>query len=139
MSQVLMVLILLLSSSMAKAQMRITEFLYSGANGEFVEFTNVGSTPIDMTGWSFDDATRHVGVHSLTGFGTVQPGESVIVTETSPVSAFRAPRVGHVASLANRAIEHGAVGVDEFARRTERQSVGKRRNVVGEASGRGKQ
>src|SRR6266576_537593 len=75
--------------SAAKAQMRITEYMYSGANGEFVEFTNVGATAIDMTGWSFDDATRHVGVHSLSAFGIVQPGESVIVTETTPVSAFR--------------------------------------------------
>ena len=75
--------------SAAKAQIRITEYMYSGANGEFVEFTNVGSTAIDMTGWSFDDATRHVGVHSLSSFGIVQPGESVIVTETTPVSAFR--------------------------------------------------
>ena len=87
---ILPLLTVLALGSTAKAQMRITEFLYSGANGEFVEFTNVGATPIDMTGWSFDDGTRHVGVHDLTGFGIVQPGESVVVTETTPVSAFRA-------------------------------------------------
>jgi len=83
-------LILLGSAHSAKAQMRITEYMYSGANGEFVEFTNVGAASIDITGWSFDDNDRHVGVHSLSGFGIVQPGESVIVTETTPVSAFRA-------------------------------------------------
>jgi hypothetical protein len=77
-------------SSSIRAQIRITEYLYSGANGEFVEFTNVGSTPINMTGWSFDDIDEHVGVHDLSGFGIVAPGESVIVTEVSPVSTFRA-------------------------------------------------
>ena len=85
----LLVCALLLQSVHSDAQMRITEFMYSGANGEFVEFTNVGSTAINMTGWSFDDNNRHPGVHSLTSFGLVQPGESVIVTETTP-SVFRA-------------------------------------------------
>ncbi len=68
--------------------MRITEYMYSGANGEFVEFTNVGSAPVDMTGWSFDDADRTPGAQSLTAFGIVQPGESVILTEAG-ASAFR--------------------------------------------------
>jgi hypothetical protein len=68
--------------------MRITEYMYSGAGPEFVEFTNVGSTPIDMTGWSYDDDSRTPGSFVLSGFGIVQPGESVIITEESP-SAFR--------------------------------------------------
>ncbi len=84
----LMALSALLIMPEVKAQIRITEYLYSGANGEFVEFTNVGSTSIDMTGWSFDDITRHPGVHNLSAFGIVQPGESVIVTESDP-SVFR--------------------------------------------------
>jgi hypothetical protein len=69
----------------ALPNMRITEFMYNGSGaggaGEFVEFTNVGSTAIDMTGWSFDDNSRLPGSQSLTAFGTVQPGESVILTE----------------------------------------------------------
>lgn len=65
------------------AQMRITEWMYSGGNGEFIEFTNVGSTPINMTGWSQDDNNRTPGVHNLSAFGIVQPGESVILTETA--------------------------------------------------------
>jgi hypothetical protein len=72
----------------ANSQMRITEYMYSGAGGEFVEFTNVGNTPIDMTGWSEDDITRNLGVHNLSAFGLVQPGESVILTETA-ASTFR--------------------------------------------------
>ncbi len=65
--------------------MRITEYMYNGSGtggiGEFVEFTNIGGTPVDMTGWSFDDNTRTPGSQSLGSFGIVQPGESVILTE----------------------------------------------------------
>jgi len=61
--------------------MRITEYMYNGS--EFVEFTNIGNTAIDMTGWSFDDASRTAGSVSLSGFGTVQAGESVIFSEVS--------------------------------------------------------
>ncbi|MGZ4116590.1 MAG: lamin tail domain-containing protein, partial [Bacteroidia bacterium] len=73
--------------------MRITEYMYNGGGagsvGEFVEFTNVGGTPVDMTGWSFDDNTRTPGSQDLSAFGTVQPGESVILTEIA-ASTFRA-------------------------------------------------
>lgn len=72
-----------------RPDMRITEWMYAGGNGEFVEFTNVGSTPIDMTGWSFDDNSRTPGSVDLSAFGTVQPGESVILTEAT-AAAFRA-------------------------------------------------
>ena len=68
--------------------MRITEYMYSGANGEFIEFTNVGGTAVDMTGWSEDDNHRVAGTHSLSAFGVVQPGESVILTETA-IATFR--------------------------------------------------
>ncbi|MBN1511185.1 MAG: lamin tail domain-containing protein [Phycisphaerae bacterium] len=56
--------------------------MYSGANGEFVELTNVGAVPIDMAGWSFDDDSRLAGTQDLSGFGIVQPGQSVILTES---------------------------------------------------------
>ncbi len=73
----------------AQAEMRITEYLYSGTPGEFVEFTNVGATPIDMSGWSFDDDSRTPGTFDLSAFGVVAPGESVILTESASVD-FRA-------------------------------------------------
>ncbi|HVP11421.1 MAG TPA: lamin tail domain-containing protein, partial [Phycisphaerae bacterium] len=44
--------------------MQITEWMYQGANGEFVEFTNTGSTPVDMTGWSYDDDSAVPGTIS---------------------------------------------------------------------------
>ncbi|TVQ81336.1 MAG: hypothetical protein EA380_02010 [Phycisphaeraceae bacterium] len=73
-------------------QMAITEWMYAGSTaigGEFVEFTNVGDTPVNMTGWSFDDDARVPGTYDLSGFGIVQPGESVILTE-DPAEQFRA-------------------------------------------------
>ncbi len=67
--------------------MVITEWMYNGLgdgnSGEYVEFTNVGFEPVDMTGWSFDDDSRIVGTISLSAFGVVAPGESVILTDDS--------------------------------------------------------
>lgn len=77
-----------LSVGMASAEMRITEWMYQGGVGEFVEFTNVSKNPIDMTGWSYDDDSRLPGSFNLSGFGVVAPGESVIITEAS-AAAFR--------------------------------------------------
>jgi len=68
--------------------MRITEWAYSATNGEYIEFTNTGASPIDMTGWSFDDDSQSAGVVSLSAYGVVSPGESVILTEAID-SAFR--------------------------------------------------
>jgi hypothetical protein len=47
---------------------RITEFMYKNEHGpaEFVQFTNMGSTPVNMANWSEDDGTGTPGVHSLT-------------------------------------------------------------------------
>lgn len=72
----------------ASAQIRITEWMYQGANLEFIEFTNIGNSPIDMNGWSYDDDSRTPGSTSLSAFGIVAPGESVLLVETTEV-AFR--------------------------------------------------
>lgn len=69
-----------LLSTAAQAQVRITEWMYKGS-AEFVEFTNIGTTAIDFSGWSFDDDSRIPGVLDLSGFGTVAAGESVLITE----------------------------------------------------------
>jgi predicted extracellular nuclease len=65
--------------------MQITEYMYNGLGtgsiGEFVEFTNLSGSAIDMTGWSFDDNSRTPGSQSLSGFGLVAAGESVILTD----------------------------------------------------------
>lgn len=75
--------------SRVDAAIRITEWMYQGAPApavppevaEFVELTNVGNTAIDMTGWSFDDSSDTPGTFSLSLFGVVQPGESVVLTD----------------------------------------------------------
>lgn len=79
---------LLAVAGAANAQMRITEWMYQGANLEFIEFTNVGNAPIDMTGWSYDDDSRAPGSTPLSAFGIVAPGESVLLVE-STAAAFR--------------------------------------------------
>ncbi|MET0231407.1 MAG: DUF3616 domain-containing protein [Rhodanobacteraceae bacterium] len=82
------VLVLPMFALSAHAEMRITEYMYGGANGEFIEFTNVGIAPVDMTGYSFDDDSEVPHTVALDAFGTVAPGESVILTETD-AATFR--------------------------------------------------
>lgn len=77
--QLATVLFATLAASQAAAQMRITEWAYSG--DEFVEFTNVGGAPVDMTGWSYSDDGQMAGEVDLSAFGLVAPGESVILSE----------------------------------------------------------
>ena len=106
-----------LATADASAQVNVTEWLYQGRmttssastdGGEYVEITNTGTTPVDFTGWSFDDANPVAGTIDLSGFGVVQPGESVIISDgLVDVAAFRdnwnlAPTV--------KVISSGAVG-----------------------------
>lgn len=72
----------------ASGGMRITEWMYSGTSGEFVEFTNVSDAPIDLAGWSFDDDHEVAGSFDLGALGVVQPHESVVITEAA-AGAFR--------------------------------------------------
>ncbi len=69
--------------------LRISEWMYQGAGGEFIEFTNVGEQAIDVTGWSIDDSNAIPGAFDISAFGSIEPGESVVVTETE-AEAFRA-------------------------------------------------
>jgi predicted extracellular nuclease len=84
------IFVLLLIVSAAQAQMRITEWMYNGAPsnniGEFVEFTNIGSSAIDMAGWSFDDDSHTAGSQDLSALGSVSPGESVLLTDDTAAS-----------------------------------------------------
>jgi len=74
----------------AAPDVRITEWMYSpGSTGaEFVEFTNLGATPVSLAGWSFDDDSETPGTVALDSLGTLAPGESAIVTDTTE-AAFR--------------------------------------------------
>lgn len=68
------------------AGMRVTEFMYSGVNGEFFEITNLTASPIDLTGWSMDDDSATPGVFSLSGAGIVAPGQAILVTDVAPAT-----------------------------------------------------
>lgn len=79
------------SSFAATSGVVITEWMYQGAgstNREFIEFTNLGPTAVDFTGWSYDDDSRSAGAFPLSAFGLVMPGESVVITEMNAM-AFR--------------------------------------------------
>ncbi|WP_223693998.1 lamin tail domain-containing protein [Leifsonia poae] len=73
-------------------RVKITEFAYGGkiaaskGDGEYTEITNVGFTPADLTGWSYDtSATVTVpGALSLSTLGTLLPGESAVITDVTP-------------------------------------------------------
>jgi predicted extracellular nuclease len=65
----------------SRAAIVISEYMYSGANGEFIEFTNIGLSSVDFTGWSYDDDSRTPGSFDLSAFGLVASGESVVLAE----------------------------------------------------------
>jgi predicted extracellular nuclease len=73
------------------AAVQITEWMYNpvaATNGEYVEITNRGAAPVDLTGWSFDDSSNTPGAFSLSALGILAPGESAIITEPT-AAAFR--------------------------------------------------
>jgi MYXO-CTERM domain-containing protein len=79
---------LALGASAASGQIRITEWMYTGANGEFVEITNVGFTYISLATYSFDDDSRLAGTLSLASAGGLGPGQSLLITDVA-ASALR--------------------------------------------------
>ncbi len=87
-----LVALLAFGASSARAAVRITEWMYNGSGagsvGEFVELTNFGPAAVNMTGWSFDDDSRLAGTVSLSAFGVVAVGESVILTDNTD-AAFK--------------------------------------------------
>jgi predicted extracellular nuclease len=81
----------LLGAGAAQANIQITEWMYNGngPTGEYVEFTNLGSTAVDFTGWSFDDSSRTPGSMSLSAIGLLAPGATAILAEAD-AATFRA-------------------------------------------------
>lgn len=82
-----MILAVSAATAVAGANVRITEYMYSGTGGEFIEITNLGHSSIDLTGWSYDDDSRTPGSVMLSGL--LGRGRSLILTEDSE-STFRA-------------------------------------------------
>ncbi len=76
------------------AGLRITEYMYSASDGEYVELTNTSASTIDLTGWSFDDQSAIPGTFDLSGGGVIQPGSSIIVTDADPAAFATAWSLG---------------------------------------------
>ncbi len=89
MNKILVGSALLALTGAASAQVRITEWVYSGNSGEYIEITNTGNTAVDMTGWSFDDDSRTPGSFDLSALGLLKAGQSAIITEVTAAD-FRA-------------------------------------------------
>jgi predicted extracellular nuclease len=74
------------ASPASASTVRITEWQYNGS--EFIEFTNIDAGAVDFTGWTFGDSGSGAtgpGPVSLSAFGVVQAGESVILSEAAAV------------------------------------------------------
>jgi hypothetical protein len=65
----------------ATGQVRITEWAYNGS--EFVEFTNLDTVAVDITGWSFSDSKTVAGQVDLSSAGIVAPGASFVLSQAS--------------------------------------------------------
>jgi hypothetical protein len=79
------------ATSSSRGAVQITEWMYNpvgATNGEYVEITNMGAAPVDLTGWSFDDSSQIAGSFSLSSLGTLAALESAIITEID-AGAFR--------------------------------------------------
>jgi predicted extracellular nuclease len=81
------------SRTVLNTDIQITEYMYDSTFAtikvEYIEITNTGAGNINLSGWSFDDDSFTPGSFSLSGLGTLAPGQSAIITEDS-ASAFRA-------------------------------------------------
>ena len=87
MKSLVIISVIVAFAPVASGDMVISEWMYSGTDGEFIEFTNTGSSSIDLTGWSYDDDSQTPGTIDLSAFGVVAPGASVILTEV-PAADF---------------------------------------------------
>lgn len=74
-------LLLLAAPALSQDEVRITEYMYKGLSGEFLEITNVGASAVDLTGWSLDDVDAVPGTLDLSSLGVLAPGESAVITE----------------------------------------------------------
>ena len=61
--------------------LKITEYMYSGTNGEFVELTNLSGASLDLTGWSLDDKSNTPGTFDLSPAGVLADGQSLVITD----------------------------------------------------------
>jgi MYXO-CTERM domain-containing protein len=83
----------------ASADVFISEYLYSGGSGEFVELYVTATT--DFTGWSFDDDSQTPGEFDLSAAGVVSAGSFVIFTEAAAGDFIAAWNLGSAVASGN--------------------------------------
>lgn len=105
----------------AQANVQITEIMYTGMFGEFVEITNVGNVAQSMSGWKFSDNARGLSLASVAtatdlsgiGAGSLGAGESAIITEVSVAIFTQAwyTEPSKTALPANRIVANNAINL----------------------------
>ncbi len=75
---------LVAASSVANAQSQgaVTEVMYKGLFGEYIEFTNTSGGNLDVTGYSFDDSSNNPDTVVFPSV-TLADDQCVIITEVS--------------------------------------------------------
>lgn len=63
----------------------ITEVMYTGLFGEFIEVTNTGATQVDVDGWVYDDSSQSfaTGTVLFSGATPLNQNETFVITEVS--------------------------------------------------------
>jgi hypothetical protein len=63
----------------------ITEVMYTGLFGEFIEVTNTGTAPVDVDGWKYDDSSQSfaAGTVLFTGSTILNQNDTFVITEVS--------------------------------------------------------
>ncbi len=74
---------LLVRRSPRAPSMKITEYMYSGQPGEFVELTNISNGSVNLSGWRFVNESESPRWVDLSGLGMVESGKRVILTEAN--------------------------------------------------------
>lgn len=113
-------------SAQAAPNVQITEIMYTGLFGEFIELTNIGADPQSFdtpgsiggtatVGWSFSDSDNVAGEVSLAQIDELSDGESAIITEVSDTIFIQAwytePPANPVTLAATNIVENNAVNL----------------------------
>lgn len=70
------------STVASQAQLKVTEIMYTGLFGEFIEVTNTGSALTNISNFSFDDSSAVPGTVPFPAVALAN-GQTVIITEVS--------------------------------------------------------
>ena len=82
------VLLTILMSVAAQADIIVSEVHSTGSSSttyakDWFELTNTGASPVNITGWKFDDSTNAIATaFALRNVTSINPGQSVVFIET---------------------------------------------------------